>query len=133
MKAIIIRLTGLVVIFVAVLIIALSPAAWAAAAKTAAISRLAVIDPIIKEAIAAREAPGAVVLVGHNGKVVYRKAYGYRALEPRRELMTLDTIFDMASLTKVIATTTCVMQLVEEGKVKPNDPVEKYIPEFAQN
>ncbi|MGB0008456.1 MAG: exo-beta-N-acetylmuramidase NamZ domain-containing protein, partial [Candidatus Sulfotelmatobacter sp.] len=56
-----------------------------------------------------------------------------RALEPRREPMTLDTIFDLASLTKVIATTTAVMQLVEEGKVRLNDPMAKYLPEFAQN
>jgi len=65
--------------------------------------------------------------------VIYRKAYGSRALEPRRELMTLDTIFDLASLTKVIVTTTAVMQLVEQGKVRLNDPVAKYLPEFAQN
>jgi uncharacterized protein YbbC (DUF1343 family)/CubicO group peptidase (beta-lactamase class C family) len=64
---------------------------------------------------------------------VYRKAYGWRALEPKREVMTLDTIFDLASLTKVVATTTAVMQLVEQGKVKPNDPVARYLPEFAQN
>ena len=105
----------------------------ATATKAAATSRLSVIDPIIKDAIAAKEIPGAVVLVGHNGSIVYRKAYGYRALEPRRELMTVDTIFDMASLTKVVATTTCVMKLFEQGKIKPNDPVERYIPEFAQN
>jgi uncharacterized protein YbbC (DUF1343 family)/CubicO group peptidase (beta-lactamase class C family) len=72
-------------------------------------------------------------VVGHNGHVIYRKAYGNRALEPRREPMTLDTIFDLASLTKVIATTTAVMQLVEHGKVRLNDPVAKYLPEFAQN
>jgi uncharacterized protein YbbC (DUF1343 family)/CubicO group peptidase (beta-lactamase class C family) len=54
-------------------------------------------------------------------------------LEPRREAMTLDTVFDLASLTKVIATTTSVMQLVEQGKVRLNDPVAKYLPEFAQN
>ena len=101
------------VTFIALLVSAVSAPAWTPAAKSASVSRLAVIDPIIQEAIAAKEAPGAVVLVGHNGHVVYRKAYGYRALEPRRERMTVDTIFDMASLTKVIATTTCVMQLVE--------------------
>ena len=78
-------------------------------------------------------APGAVLLVGHNGQVVYRKAFGFRELEPAREPMTLDTIFDMASLTKVIATTTCVMRMVQLGQVKLNDPVAKYIPEFAQN
>jgi uncharacterized protein YbbC (DUF1343 family)/CubicO group peptidase (beta-lactamase class C family) len=73
------------------------------------------------------------LLVGHNGKVIYRKAFGNRALEPRREAMTIDTIFDLASLTKVIATTTAVMQLVQKGEVRINDPVAKYIPEFAEN
>src|SRR5205807_5639252 len=70
---------------------------------------------------------------GHDGAVIYRKAYSNRALEPRHEAMTLDTVFDLASLTKVIATTTAVMQLVERGKVRMNDPVAKYLPEFAQN
>jgi len=64
---------------------------------------------------------------------MYRKAFGFRALEPRREPMTVDTIFDLASLTKVVATTTAVMQLVQSGAVRLNDPVSKYIPEFAQN
>jgi len=91
------------------------------------------VDSVINRAIAEGNIPGAVLVVGHNGKVVYRKAYGSRALEPRREPMTLDTIFDLASLTKVIATTTAVMQLVEQGKVRLNDPVAKYLPELAQN
>src|SRR5947209_16145654 len=103
------------------------------AAQPAAKSRLAVIDPVIKQAIDTGQIPGAVVLIGHNGQVVYRKAFGYRALEPRRERMTLDTIFDIASLTKVVGTTTAVMQLVEEGKVRPNDAVIRYLPEFGQN
>jgi uncharacterized protein YbbC (DUF1343 family)/CubicO group peptidase (beta-lactamase class C family) len=94
---------------------------------------LAAVDAIIEQAIADKNIPGAVLLVGHNGKVIYRKAYGSRALEPKREPMTLDTIFDLASLTKVIATTTAVMQLVQQGKVRLNDPVSKYLPEFAQN
>jgi uncharacterized protein YbbC (DUF1343 family)/CubicO group peptidase (beta-lactamase class C family) len=90
------------------------------------------VDSIIQQAIA-DGLPGAVLVVGHDGKVIYRKAYGNRALEPSREAMTLDTVFDLASLTKVIATTTAVMQLVEQGKVRMNDPVAKYLPEFAQN
>jgi uncharacterized protein YbbC (DUF1343 family)/CubicO group peptidase (beta-lactamase class C family) len=65
--------------------------------------------------------------------MIYRKAYGERALEPRREAMTEDTIFDVASLTKVICTTTAVMQLMERGEVRLNDPVAKYLPEFAAN
>jgi uncharacterized protein YbbC (DUF1343 family)/CubicO group peptidase (beta-lactamase class C family) len=94
---------------------------------------LAQVDSVINQAVADGNIPGAVLLVGHDGKVVYRKAYGYRELEPKRVPMTVDTIFDLASLTKVIATTTAVMQLVEQGKVRLNDPVAKYIPEFGQN
>jgi uncharacterized protein YbbC (DUF1343 family)/CubicO group peptidase (beta-lactamase class C family) len=92
-----------------------------------------VLDPIIQQAIHDGNIPGAVLLVGHDGHVIYRKAYGARALEPRHEAMTVDTIFDLASLTKVIATTTAMMQLVERGKVRLNDPVAKYLPEFAPN
>ena len=96
-------------------------------------SRLTVLDSVINDAIAQQQIPGAVLIVGHDGLVAYRKAYGDRALEPRREPMTLDTIFDCASLTKVVATTTAVMQLWEQGKFRMNDPVAKYLPEFAQN
>ncbi|MFL6307420.1 MAG: serine hydrolase domain-containing protein, partial [Candidatus Sulfotelmatobacter sp.] len=95
--------------------------------------RLGAVDAIIQQAIADHNIPGAVLVVGHDGKVIYRKAYGERSLEPRREAMTVDTIFDMASLTKVIATTTAVMQMMELGKMRLNDPVAKYIPDFAQN
>jgi len=94
---------------------------------------LPAVDAVIQQAISDGSIPGAVLIVGHNGQVVYRKAYGARALEPRREVMTLDTVFDLASLTKVVATTTAVMQLIEQGKVRLNDPVAKYLPEFAQN
>lgn len=94
---------------------------------------LSAVDAVIQKAISDGTVPGAVLIVGHDGRVIYRKAYGDRALEPHREAMTLDTIFDMASLTKVIVTTTSVMQLVERGKVRLNDPVAKYLPEFAQN
>jgi uncharacterized protein YbbC (DUF1343 family)/CubicO group peptidase (beta-lactamase class C family) len=91
------------------------------------------VDAIIQDAIRDGNIPGAVLVVGHNGQVTYRRAYGRRALEPRPEVMTLDTVFDLASLTKVVATTTAVMQLVERGKVRLNDPVAKYLSEFAQN
>ena len=101
--------------------------------QTSLDSRLIVLDPIVDEAIAQRQIPGAVLIVGHDGRAVYRKAYGSRALEPRREAMTLDTAFDCASLTKVVATTTAIMQLWEQGKFRMNDPVAKYLPDFAQN
>ena len=90
---------------------------FAAAQQTAA-PDLSTLDSILQDAVAKHAAPGFVCLVGHNGQVVYRKAFGERSLEPTREPMTVDTIFDMASLTKVIATTTSVMRLVQEGKVK---------------
>ncbi len=91
------------------------------------------LDAIVEKAIAADELPGAVLLVSHKGQVIHRKAYGSRAVLPTREAMTLDTIFDMASLTKIVATTSSVMLLVEQGKVRLNDPVARYIPEFAPN
>jgi len=94
---------------------------------------LSAVDAVIQQAISDGTIPGAVLIVGHDGQVIYRKAYGARALEPRREVITLDTVFDLASLTKVIVTTPAVMQLVEKGKVRLNDPVAKYLPEFAQN
>ena len=94
---------------------------------------LEAIDALMNGAVAKGRIPGGVVLIGHNGKVVYRKAFGSRSLEPAREPMTADTIFDLASLTKCIATTTSMMQLMAEGRVRLNDPVAGYLPEFAQN
>ncbi|MGZ4787627.1 MAG: exo-beta-N-acetylmuramidase NamZ domain-containing protein [Terriglobales bacterium] len=91
------------------------------------------IDALMKDAVSQQIPPGAVVLIGHNGKVVYRKAFGYRSLEPTREPMTLDTIFDMASLTKCLATATSITRMLELGQIRLNDPVSKYMPDFAQN
>jgi len=95
-----------------------------------AAERLARMDAVIAESIAKKELPGAVVLVGRHGKIVWRKAYGARTVEPEREAMTADTIFDLASLTKVVATTTSIMILIEQGKVRLNDPVVQFIPEM---
>lgn len=92
-----------------------------------------VLDPVMDKAVADGTIPGGVLLVGHHGKVIYRKAFGSRSLEPVREAMTVDTVFDLASLTKCIATTTLIMQLVQDGRVRLNDPVAVYLPEFAQN
>jgi uncharacterized protein YbbC (DUF1343 family)/CubicO group peptidase (beta-lactamase class C family) len=92
--------------------------------------KLLAVDPIVDEAVQSGLIPGAVLVIGHNGHVIFRKAYGFRTLVPDREPMTLDTIFDAASLTKVVATTPSVMKLFEEGKLRINDPVTKYLPEF---
>jgi CubicO group peptidase (beta-lactamase class C family) len=96
------------------------------------VARLSQIDTVVAEAIAAKQLPGAVVVVGRDDEVVFRKAYGQRAVSPAAEPMTLDTIFDMASLTKVMATTPAVMTLIEDGRVRLTDPVATYIPEFAK-
>jgi uncharacterized protein YbbC (DUF1343 family) len=93
-------------------------------------ARLAQMDAVIAEGIANKKLPGAVVLVGRKGQIVWRKSYGARTVEPAREEMTLDTIFDLASLTKVVATTTSIMILVERGKLRLSDPVSLHIPEL---
>ena len=88
------------------------------------------LDGVVEEAIASGKCPGAVVMIGHGGQVVYRKAFGHRVLVPEELPMTVDTVFDLASLTKVVATTTAVMQLMEQGKIRLEDPVTEYWPEF---
>jgi uncharacterized protein YbbC (DUF1343 family)/CubicO group peptidase (beta-lactamase class C family) len=92
--------------------------------------RLARIDTVVQQSIAQKELPGAVVLVGHHGQIVWRKAYGARAVEPQREPMTANTIFDLASLTKVVATATSIMILIERGEVRLSDPAINFIPEM---
>lgn len=89
------------------------------------------IDGLVNADIAAKKLPGAVVIVGHKGKIVYRKAFGNRSLVPTVEKMTIDTIFDVASLTKPIATATSIMILVEQGKLRLNDTVGKFFPDIA--
>lgn len=91
------------------------------------------IDRLVNAGIANHKLPGAVVIVGHNGHIVYRRAYGSRSLIPAQERMTANTIFDMASLTKCLATATAVMQLYQQGRISVDEPVAHYLPEFAQN
>jgi CubicO group peptidase (beta-lactamase class C family) len=89
------------------------------------------IDQAVQLAIEKNEMPGAVVLVARHGKIGYLKAFGNRSLTPRVEAMTTDTVFDMASLTKVMATTPAVMLLVERGAVRLGDRVRRYLPQFT--
>jgi uncharacterized protein YbbC (DUF1343 family)/CubicO group peptidase (beta-lactamase class C family) len=93
--------------------------------------RLDRIDGVVNQAIDKGELPGAVVLIVHRGHVVFRKAYGLRSKQPEKLPMTPDTVFDLASLTKPIATATSVMLLVEQGKLSVSDPVAKHLPAFA--
>ncbi len=89
------------------------------------------LDAVMEQAVKDGTIPGAVLLVGRGDGIVHRKAYGSRSLVPRREAMTLDTIFDCASLTKVVVTAPAVMMLVEEGKLRLDDRVTKHLPGFA--
>jgi len=77
--------------------------------------------------------PGAVIVVGHDGKIVYRRAIGYRRLVPRKLPARMNTMYDMASCTKIVATTTAIMQLFQEGKIRLDDPVADYWPAFGAN
>jgi uncharacterized protein YbbC (DUF1343 family)/CubicO group peptidase (beta-lactamase class C family) len=95
-------------------------------------AKLTAIDDAITRAIAARQIPGGVLWIERAGET-YRKAYGHRALTPAPDLATEDTIYDAASLTKVVATTPAIMQLVERGKLDLDAPVARYLPDFAQH
>jgi uncharacterized protein YbbC (DUF1343 family) len=115
-------------------LVLLTRALLGAAAATGAEPSEAALEPIaraVSHDIAAGALAGAVVVVGHEGRIVYRQAFGQRSLGPQPVPMTVDTIFDLASLTKPIATATAVMQLAEEGRLDLDDPVAKYWPEFA--
>ena len=96
-------------------------------------SKLTDIDEIVDLAIRQDGIPGAVVLIGHNGRTIFEKAYGHRSLQPELEPMTIDTQFDLASLTKVVATTPAIMLLAQNGKIQLKDPIAKYLPEFGQS
>ncbi len=91
------------------------------------------IDDAVGQALRRGELPGAVVLIVHRDAVVFRKAYGLRSRQPTEVPMTADTVFDLASLTKPVATATSLMLLVEQGKLRPSDRVAQYLPAFGQN
>jgi len=94
-------------------------------------AQLARIDDAVMASIRAHETPGAVVMVARHGQIGYWKAFGNRALQPQAEPMTTDTLFDLASLTKVLATTPSVMLLVQNGQLRLGDRVKRYLPLFT--
>ena len=104
-----------------------------ASADFSSIAELCRIDDLVEEAIREKRLPGAVIVVGQNERILYRKAFGRRAVVPSPEPMTIDTVFDLASLTKVVATTTSIMQLAEAGRISLEDPVTRYIPQFKRH
>jgi uncharacterized protein YbbC (DUF1343 family)/CubicO group peptidase (beta-lactamase class C family) len=104
-----------------------------AKSSTAIATHLRQLPGVVEKAMHQGKLPGAVILVGHDGSVAYRRAVGYRRLVPRKLPMRMDTMFDMASCTKIVATTTAIMQLFQEGTIRLDDPVSEYWPEFAAN
>lgn len=94
---------------------------------------LAPLAEFVQGEIQAGRIPGAVVLVGNRTEVIYRQAFGLRAVEPAQLPMAAATRFDLASLTKAVATTTAIMQLAEKRKLRLDAPVARYWPQFARN
>jgi CubicO group peptidase (beta-lactamase class C family) len=116
-----------------------TPAQATQAPDAAPIADFATVSRLMNDAIAAQRLPGGVVVIGHGGRIVFHQAFGSRKLAGEQGLdgppapaepMTEDTIFDLASLTKSLATATAVMQLYEQGKVAFDDPVQRYLPDF---
>ena len=91
------------------------------------------IDAAVTQGIARGGMPGAVVVIGRRDGVVFRRAYGERAIVPEPVPMTIDTVFDLASLTKAIVTTTAIAMLVEQGRIELDAPVARHLPAFAAN
>lgn len=114
-------------------LIRVAPAAALAKARPAALGmdagRLALIDPVVEDGIKAGDFPGAVVLIGRHGRIAFERAYGERRLKPKSESMTVDTVFDLASLTKAVATAPAIMQLVQDGKLRLDAHLGDLIPD----
>lgn len=94
-------------------------------------TKLTIIDKIAEEAISVGATPGVQVLVAKNGKIAYQKAYGYHTYEKVQRTQT-DDIYDLASVTKICATTISMMKLVDEGKVDLDEKISTYIPELRE-
>ena len=95
--------------------------------------RLDAIDALVTEHIERGKTPGCVVTIGHAGRVVFQRAYGHRQLRPDKVPMTVDTVFDLASLTKPIATGSSIMVLIDRGRLRLSDKIAMHIPEFGEN
>lgn len=93
--------------------------------------KLARLNQLVEEHVKQGCYPGAVLLVARHGRVAYLEAFGYSSLYPHAEKMRVDALFDLASLTKVVATTTVALKLVEEGLMSLDDPVSIYLPAFS--
>ena len=105
---------------------------WGGGGPAALAADWTALDDVARDAIAAGEVPGAVILAGQGNRVFYRKAFGLRAVQPAVEALTIDTVFDVASLTKVVATAPALLALWEDGRIDLDAPLGRYLREFAQ-
>lgn len=96
-------------------------------------THLAYLDEIVAQGLEDERMPGCVIAVGYKGKLVLLKAYGYLQVQPEKKAMRTDTVFDLASITKPVATATSIMILWEQGKIRMRDRVSDLIPEFGVN
>jgi uncharacterized protein YbbC (DUF1343 family) len=105
---------------------------WAGGPSASLAADWTALDDAARDAIVAGEVPGAVILAGQGNRIFYRKAFGLRAVQPAVEPLTIDTVFDVASLTKVLATTPALLALWEDRRIDLDAPLGRYLREFAQ-
>lgn len=110
-----------------VLFVALLVCSAAVAGPTEPLDRIA---PLVEQAIRANQLPGAVVLVGRGEQLLYRKAFGFKTYSPSAQPVTVQTVFDLASLTKPLVTATLIVQLAERGQLRLTDTVGQYLPQL---
>ena len=96
--------------------------------RALATATLPSIDSIARDGIEKGAYPGCQVLAMQNGRLLYRKAFGHLTYDSNAAPVTMNTMYDIASVTKMVSTTLAMMKLVETGKVKLNDPLSRYLP-----
>lgn len=116
----------------AILLSATHSTVMAQPVKTVTSPSLKAVDAIIQNDIKAKHYPGAVLIIGQPGKTLWAKAYGNHTYDLNSKSVTLNTIFDLASVTKVVGTATAAMKLIEERKLSLNDKVSTHLPEFGE-
>ncbi|MCU0767404.1 MAG: DUF1343 domain-containing protein [Gammaproteobacteria bacterium] len=114
-------------------LLAVMPGARAAGGAPMRSADLSAVASVVEAEIAAGRVPGAVVLVGQGERILYRKAFGRRDADASAPPMTVDTVFDLASLTKAVFTTVAVLQLAEQGRLDLDAPAARYWPAFGAN
>ena len=119
-------------LYPALVLLALIAVLFGARAASAQAPDFGAVDDVAREAIQSGEIPGIVVLVGRGDEILFQRAWGFRRLIPDAQPMNVDTVFDIASLTKPMGTSLAVMSLVERGAIKLDAPIGRYLSEFKK-